>query len=218
LSLGLTSRRLVASARSGLDPAPDVAARVRAKVAAAVTGAPVTAPAAVGVGKFVVLGAIVSAIGIWFVAPRAMQVPTINVPVSAMAEPESQLAVHVTSSVHAEAAPVAHPAPAVIAHLSEIVQPAAQSPAPPTLAREIELVDSAMVSLRGGDLAKTLSTLDVYEYETTGHGQLAEDATALEIEARCRSRMESADKLAVFDQRWPNSVQRARITSACSDR
>jgi hypothetical protein len=121
--------------------------------------------------------------------------------------------VHVTSSAHADPAPVAKQVTAIV-H--------ARSPAlpsePPTLAREIELVDSAMASLREGDLSKTLSTLDVYEYETTGHGQLAEDASALEIEARCRSRIEIADKLAVFDQRWPGSVQRARITSACSDR
>ena len=218
MSLGLTSRRLVAAARTGLDPAPDVAARVRAKVAAAITGAPpVSAPAAVGVGKLLVLGAIVSAIGVWFVAPRAATpAPTIAIPVTAAVEEAPQLAVHVTSSSHADPPPIARKPPvAAIVRAPEIVM---EPPAPPTLAREIELVDSAMASLRTGDLAKTLSTLDVYEYETTGHGQLAEDAAALEIEARCRSRMEITDKLAVFDQRWPHSVQRTRITTACSDR
>ena len=113
MSLGLTSRKLVAAARSGLDPSPDVAARVRARVAAAT--APVSAPAAtIGIAKLVAIGAIVSAIcAVWFVAPRAATpAPTIAVPV--VEEEVPQLELHVTSAVHSEPAPIAIARPVIV--------------------------------------------------------------------------------------------------------
>jgi hypothetical protein len=232
MSLGPTSRNLVTAARNGLDPSPDVAARVRAKVALAVGGAASVAStsagrASVAGGKLVALiaaGALI--VTTWWVvrssSPPAVP-PAISTP-SVTTSDEPQVEPHFTSSVRAEAAPLA---PAKVATAPVIETPVAdEAPAAPpvvapvtpaTLAREVALLDAAMTSLHENDPADTLATLAIYDRETLGHGQLAEDASALEIEARCRTNQPVADKLATFDQRWPRSVQRARITERCSD-
>ena len=233
MSLGPTSRNLVAAARSGLDPAPDVAARVRAKVALAVGGAASAAStsagrASVASGKLVALivaGALI--VTTWLVVhsstPPAVP-PAISTP-SVTTSDEPQVEPHFASSVHAEAAPLA-PTVAKVSPGPVIETPVAVTPVTPvapmapvtpaTLAREVALLDAAMTSLHENDPADTLATLAIYDRETLGHGQLAEDASALEIEARCRTNQPVADKLATFDQRWPHSVQRARITERCS--
>jgi hypothetical protein len=231
MSLGPTSRNLVAAARHGLDPSPDVAARVRAKVALAVGGATSVASTSAGrasvlSGKLVALiaaGALV--VTTWLVvhsaSPPAVP-PAISTP-SLTTSDEPQVEPHFTSSVHAEPAPLAPivakvvppPPPVIETPVAPVVAPAPVTPA--TLAREVALLDAAMASLHENDPADTLATLAIYDRETLGHGQLAEDASALEIEARCRTNEPVADKLATFDQRWPHSVQRARITERCSD-
>lgn len=236
MSLGPTSRNLVAAARSGLDPAPDVAARVRAKVALAVGGAASVAStsagrASVASGKLVALivaGAVI--VTTWLVvhsasppaSPPALP-PAISTPMVTIGD-EPQVEPHFTSSVHAEAAPLAPmvakvaPVPVIEAAVAPSAPVAVVAPVTPaTLAREVALLDAAMTSLHENDPADTLATLVIYDRETLGHGQLAEDASALEIEARCRTNQPVADKLATFDQRWPRSVQRARITERCSD-
>lgn len=235
-ALGPTSRNLVAAARRGLNPSADVAARVRAKVALAVgAGATVAtstpraasvAPkaAAIGAGKVVAITAIVGALitAAWIAqrTPATVEVaPAIVVPASA-GDLDSQIDVRVATSAHADrviAAPVsAHVHADTPVRAAEITA-TAMTPEPPTLAREVELVDTAMSSLRADDPANALATLIVYQRETAGHGQLAEDAAALEIEARCRSRAAFRDLLDAFDERWPHSVQRARIVSACTN-
>ena len=230
-ALGPTSRNLVAAARRGLDPSAEVAARVRAKVAVAV-GAGATfatttpraasvAPkaAAISAAKVVAITAIVGVLitTAWLVArPPAVQVAAPIVTPATTVDLDSQIDVRVASTAHADRvtappivrARVVAPLPAV----PEIKPPAD----PPTLAREVELVDTAMSSLRANDPANALATLVVYERETAGHGQLAEDAAALEIEARCRSQASFEDELARFEARWPKSVQRPRIGSACA--
>ena len=235
MSLGPTSRNLVAAARNGLDPSPDVAARVRAKVALAVGGAASVASTSAGrasvvsgkLAAMIAAGALV--VTTWLVvrssSPPAVP-PAISTP-SVTTNDEPQVEPHFTSSVHAEAAPLAAPAAAAakVAAVPVIETPVAEAPAAPiaapvtpaTLAREVALLDAAMTSLHENDPADTLATLAIYDRETLGHGQLAEDASALEIEARCRTNQPVADKLATFDQRWPRSVQRARITERCSD-
>jgi hypothetical protein len=234
--LGPTSRNLVAAARRGLDPSPDVAARVRAKVSLAVgAGATVatTAPraasvapkaAAIGAGKVVAITAIVGALATlaWFVqrppAPETTSAPAISIAAGADLDPA--IDVHVTTSARMDrvtlaAAPAStHRAVAPTTTVPEIEMPEE----PSTLAREVELVDTAMASLRADDPANALATLVVYERETAGHGQLAEDAAALEIEARCRSKTSFTDQMKVFDEKWPGSVQRARILTACGNR
>jgi len=225
MSLGPTSRNLVAAARSGLDPAPDVAARVRAKVALAVGGAASLAStsagrASVAPGKLVALiaaGALI--VTTWLVvhsaSPPAVP-PAISTPMVTTGD-EPQVEPHFASSVHTEAAPLAPTAAKVATTPMIEAAVAATSVTPATLAREVALLDAAMTSLHENDPADTLATLAIYDRETLGHGQLAEDASALEIEARCRTNQPVADKLATFDQRWPRSVQRARITERCSD-
>jgi hypothetical protein len=236
--LGPTSRNLVAAARRGLDPSADVAARVRAKVALAVgAGATVatTTPraasiapkaAAIGAGKVVAIAALVGALVTiaWFVqrSPAAIETaPAINVSAGAV-DLDPTIDVHVATSAHADRVIAAAPLPsshrAVAPVAAQAVPEIKPPPAPPTLAREVELVDTAMASLRAGDPANALATLVVYERETAGHGQLAEDAAALEIEARCRSsEAPFADQLEAFDERWPRSVQRSRIVTACGN-
>src|SRR5450755_2784698 len=89
MSLGPTSRNLVAAARSGLDPAPDVAARVRAKVALAVGGAASVAStsagrASVASGKLVALivaGAVI--LTTWLVVHSSSQQPALPPAISA---------------------------------------------------------------------------------------------------------------------------------------
>ena len=228
MSLGPTSRSLVAAARSGLDPAPDVAARVRAKVALAVGGAASVASTSAGrasvvSGKLVaVIVASAVVVTTWWVVHRSASPavpPAISAPTSTISD-EPQVEPHFASAVRSEAAPPA-PMAAKVAKAPVIETPTAPAPAvapvtPATLAREVALLDAAMGSLHENDPADTLATLAIYQRETFGHGQLAEDASALEIEARCRTNQPITDKLAAFDQRWPRSVQRARITQRCS--
>ena len=237
--LGPTSRNLVAAARRGLDPTADVAARVRAKVALAVgagatmaTSTPRAASvapkaAAIGAGKVVAITAIVGALitAAWVVQRTPAtdvtnDAPAISVPAGADLDPA--IDVHVATSARTDRVIVTPPAPPNV-HVRAAV-PSARVPEiempdePPTLAREVELVDTAMASLRADDPANALATLVVYERETAGHGQLAEDAAALESEARCRSNQTPyADQLKAFDERWPRSVQRARIVTACGN-
>lgn len=92
----------------------------------------------------------------------------------------------------------------------------ASSPEPASLAREVELIDQAMIALRRGNPADALTSIRAHSLETRGAGQLAEEAAAIEVEALCRlGRPEAATKLAAFDERFPRSAQRARLTQSC---
>ncbi|HEX4420068.1 MAG TPA: hypothetical protein VH165_19270, partial [Kofleriaceae bacterium] len=94
----------------------------------------------------------------------------------------------------------------------------AQAAAPPAigLAREVELIDRAMAALRGGDPAEALRMVRRHTAETAGHGQLAEDAAAIEIEALCQLHDPSTNRqLEVFDARFPRSAQRSQLTNQC---
>ena len=84
------------------------------------------------------------------------------------------------------------------------------------LAREVELLDVAMAALRRGDAAGAQKAVQRHAVETAGHGQLAEDAAAIEIEALCRLHDPSTTaKLEAFDARFPRSAQRSRLTNQC---
>jgi len=84
------------------------------------------------------------------------------------------------------------------------------------LAREVELLDVAMAALRRGDAAGAQKAVQRHAVETAGHGQLAEDAAAIEIEALCRLHDPSTTaKLEAFDARFPRSAQRSRLGSQC---
>jgi len=86
----------------------------------------------------------------------------------------------------------------------------------PTLAREVELIDRAMSELRLAHYATALLTIDLFERETAGHGQLGEDAAAIAIEAHCRLHDSVTGMLDAFDRAWPSSAQRTRLTAACT--
>ncbi len=113
--------------------------------------------------------------------------------------------------------PIPPPAPHHVV-AAKPAPPAAPEPAhdPPSLAREVTLIDDATSALRDGHPADTIATLAIYDRETAGHGQMAQDAAALELEALCALHApEVPAKLAAFDQRWPKSRERARIDAAC---
>jgi hypothetical protein len=236
------SRSLLAAAREGLAPDAAVAARVRAKVAAAVgataaTGAavaipakPATSSAAVKLGAALLAVGVVATVVVVAGRERSVQAPALSVPpvsgedvrtevrVVAPTEP-SRVAPHVRRAEPAHAtqpmaasephdAPTAasesHNAPTERAHVE-----------PASLSREVELIDLAMVSLRKHAPLAALEAIRVFERETLGHGQMAEDAAAIAIEAHCVLHDDVTAALAAFDRTWPESAQRERIQTAC---
>jgi hypothetical protein len=121
--------------------------------------------------------------------------------------------VQATAREPAAPAPLKQPA---IVHV--IAASPAVTPAPVvevTLAREVELIDDAMASLHSGDATAALAAIAAFQRETAGHGQLLEEASAIEIEASCKLHLDVTDKLAAFDRAWPSSPERARLTAAC---
>jgi hypothetical protein len=137
------------------------------------------------------------------------------------------------SAVHEVAPPAAvEPAPIEMAAEPMRRAPAAAGSATPRadaaaprapsasvdLAREVALIDRAMVALKKGDATRALATIKLHAAETRGQGQLAEDAAAIEIEALCRLHSSTvAAKLDAFDARFPRSGQRSRLTTHCQD-
>jgi hypothetical protein len=84
-----------------------------------------------------------------------------------------------------------------------------------SLAREVELIDLAMVALRKQTPAAALAAITTFDKETRGRGQMAEDAAAIALEAHCRLGHDVSAKLAAFDASYPSSAQRSRIRDAC---
>jgi hypothetical protein len=120
-------------------------------------------------------------------------------------------------------APRPLPAPPVrAAHAleAERPRPGPSSPAPgPSLAREVELLDVAGAALRTTRYADAIDAIASYTRETAGHGQLAEEAAAIEVEASCKlGAPDAAAHLDDFDHRWPHSGERARLAAACAAR
>lgn len=90
------------------------------------------------------------------------------------------------------------------------------APAPPSLARETELVDVALTAMSSGRPADALAAIERYDAETAGRGQLAEDAAAIAVEALCRlGDGRATEMLADFTARWPRSRERARLEARC---
>jgi hypothetical protein len=123
-----------------------------------------------------------------------------------VAEPGRMAAAERLAGVPARGAPAAR----------NVAGPRAAGATAATLAREVELVDLAMAALRQGDPAAALRAVQQHASETAGRGQLAEDATAIEIEARCHLHDPTTHaKLEAFDARYPRSAQRSRLSSTC---
>lgn len=202
-------RAALEAAREHLAPDPATIARLRARVNVAVGGGIAGAAAVkVTLSLVTIAAAAVGAIAYARRAQAPVSVPPPPASVTEVAVEQPEVSIHVVGSAADEPPP-----PPVELPRTEV--PAAA--ATPTLAREIELIDRAMQALRRGDTPTVLATLDTYTSEVGGRGQLEEDAEAIEVEARCRAHDASAsDRLEVFDQRWPRSAQRARITAACA--
>ena len=226
MTMSPEARALLDAAREGL--APDAAAlrRVRMKVDAAVAGGVAAGGSAVLAKLAIVVGvAGIVAAGIALRAPSEHAIsPTLSfAPAAIEAPPPSRAA--------DDAPPVVTyiEMPAQSARASSVisqspppspVQPAAPPAAEPVvvigLAREVELVDAAMVALKRGDAHAALASVRLHREETRNHGQLAEDADAIEIEALCRLHDRRVfAKLEAFDARWPESAQRSRLTTTC---
>jgi hypothetical protein len=232
------SRSLLNAAREGLAPGADVAARVRAKVAAAVTvpaatpvAAPVSAPGSSSL--LLKLGAALLAVGVVATVlvatpERAPEAPLVSV--TSHDGDDAPEHVHVAApndplvipdaparrGKHAVApAVVATPALADPSTDRASIERAPVEREPATLSREVELIDLAMTSLRKNAPLVALEAIRAFEHETLGKGQMAEEAAAIEIEARCVLREDVTDALARFDRKWPESAQRERIQTAC---
>jgi hypothetical protein len=213
-----STRTLLAAAREGLGPDPAAAARVRAKLDLALAGTAAAAPAAATGGLALKLAAIAIVAGAVAVVavPRHASTPT-----SAPALPLDETA-HLDVPAPTVQAAAREPAAPVPVKQPALVHVVAASPAPApapvvevTLAREVELIDDAMASLHSGDATAALAAIAAFQRETAGHGQLLEEASAIEVEASCKLHLDVTDKLAAFDRAWPSSPERARLTAAC---
>jgi hypothetical protein len=210
------SRSLLAAARDGLSPDAATTARVRARVASAV--APAAATTAAGSSgallKLAALVVIAGVIATGFAIPRG---PRANAPtLSLRANDTDEPAARIAPTASRESALPHHGSTTVYAPTTANIatnDTAAREPV--SLAREVELIDNAMSAIRNGEPAKALVTLTVFDRETLGQAQLAEDAAAINLEARCALGQDVVARLAAFDAKWPSSAQRARISAAC---
>jgi hypothetical protein len=218
--LSPTSRALLDAARDGLSPDAAALRRVRGKVDAAVGGA------VAGGSAMIAKLAIVSAFALLVAGAVVLR-----------GEDDDQLAPALTFGASVSAPAVenhrVHEAPPPAAtHIEMPAQRASrpvifveETPPPPVvapvprgidLAREVELVDAAMASLRTGDAKAALASVRLHRAETNGRGQLAEDAAAIEIESLCKLHDRNVvAKLEAFDARWPESAQRSRLSTNC---
>jgi hypothetical protein len=142
-------------------------------------------------------------------APRPAPAPSPAPPVEQPPPPADEPPPAPAASI-----PIPPPAPHHAPKPAPVAPPPAREPA--TLAREVTLLDDATSALRNGHPADAIATIKIYQRETAGQGQMAQDVAALELEALCALHApEVPAKLAVFDQRWPKSAERARIAAAC---
>jgi hypothetical protein len=232
-ALGRETNALLAAARQGLAPDAAAIARMRTHIAAKLA-APAAAPAAAHVaaagaaGKLVVLAALgviaVATTAVVVVTRRPAPQPThalrsVLVPVVAARPPPAPVAVPPEPAPTVVAPTLPPPPPPSPPRHARVIAAPAPAPAPPVvappLAREVDLLDHAGDALRAAHYADALDSIATYTRETAGHGQLAEEAAAIGIEATCRSGASAADARADFDARWPHSAARARLAAAC---
>jgi hypothetical protein len=225
--LGPQERALIAAGRDLLGPDAETVARLHAKIGVAIA-APTAGVATAVVVKLALVTAVVGSVsGIIYAhhanrpIPSTLPPPAITVSENA----ESDLAPRIEVSEREPAL-----APRLVEHVERpvprvaIEAPPVEAPPPPPppvpqikLVDEIRLVDRASDALRVGNTAAVLAAIATYEAQTGGRGQLAEEAAAIEIEARCKAGDPTArDRLAEFERHWTRSAQRSRLTNACS--
>jgi len=209
------ARALIDAARDGLGPDADALRRVRGKIDSAVVpaGGAVVAKLAIVAGIAAIVAGAIALRG------EDVAAPALSFGSSAIVETHEQRAHEGPPPVMHIEMPAQRASRVVDAKppIPTVVAPAVV--APPRgidLAREVELVDAAMASLRKGDATAALASVRLHRAETNNRGQLAEDAAAIEIEALCRLRDHRVvAKLEAFDTRWPESAQRSRLTTSC---
>jgi len=220
------SRSLLAAAREGLAPDAEVAARIRARVGAAV-GAPVGVAAAKSATAgsssiFIKLGALAIVAGVvtFGIARHKSSGDAPQLSLSAERDELAQPAVTSTArepATHVGAAPTSA-APLSGAPTSAVGSAPTSAKAPASLSREVELIDDAMTALRKHDPSTALASMRTFDRETLGRAQMAEEAAAITIEAHCGLGDDISARIVAFDQAWPTSAERARITAACAPR
>jgi hypothetical protein len=210
-----TSRALIAAARAGLEPDAAASARIRAKLDARLAAPAAAAGVSLkllatlafvgGIATFGALSLPASARPTAATVPAFVEATPLDVPVHVVAAspdaPAPQASTATTKAIHAREA----------VHARAAVTPAGEV----SLAREVELIDRSMSALRAGHPADALAAIARYHHETADRGQLLEDASAIDIEARCALHLDASAKLAAFDRAWPSSAQRSRLTTAC---
>jgi hypothetical protein len=201
--------------------AATTAAATTATTAAATTTATATAAAATGasiavkVAVAIAIGTAAIGSGVHVVRSRAaappVKAPVVELPASAPSRELDRAELAPPIVAHVREAPPAVTAPPPPPHH------AVPAPAPISLARETTLVDAAVVALSNGRTADALLAIRRYTVETHGQGQLAEDAMAIEVEARCRlGDARAAAVFAAFDARWPHAAEHAKLAAACA--
>lgn len=235
--LGPSARALLAAARQGMTPDAAVLARVRGRVGASVGAATATATAvkmslaAKLTIAVLAVGAVAGGVAVVSSAGGATAETPVAAPMLRVVDDEDVAAPSVRERAVEAAAPAGavEELPVVTKRIAVAPTPAptptprpaiegkiAELPKVATLAREVELVDTAMKELRAGRERSALTVVHAYTTETAGRGQLAEDAVAIEVEALCRIGDErAAARLGDFDRLWPHSAQRKRLAGAC---
>lgn len=231
-------QELIAAGREGLGPDAATIARLRTRIDDAIATSP-SVPVRSLAPKLVVVAALTGlGIGSYVAGTRVTQEPV--APLVATGELEAAstpdvalVAADTISPIRAATEPVARararkdPTRALVVENPAPRSPEASPESSPeavatrsvggiSLAREIELIDRAALAMRRADASTALETLRVYERETAGLGQLAQDAAALGVEIVCAGGDQRArDELARFEQRWPRSAHLRRLTAVC---
>ncbi len=242
--LGPESRALVDAARDVLAPDDVAVRRMRGRIATAVASGAAVGGLAAGAHSAsaaatstVAAGSVAAKIAVVAVVAAGAAVGTGAV-ITHRATPRAPI-VHVAPAPIVAARPlqVAAPPPPPAAVVEPIVvdsppppappprvrvrtQVAAVAPvpsvAPPSLARETELLDAALDAIAHSRFADAIAAIGRYRDATAGRGQLAEDADAIEIEALCRlDDARSGAAFTAFTSRWPHAHDIARLSAVC---
>jgi hypothetical protein len=203
------SRSLLAAAREGLTPDAATMARVRSRIDTRI-GAPAKAAAGVKIGGALVVVGLVAGALVARGQDRTAEAPRVAVAPLQTDEAPPPVRARAAEAPVAKKLPESRPA---APESRPVARAAPHEPA--SLSREVELIDDAMRALRVGDAKHALASIAIFDRETFGHGQMAEDAAAIDIEARCHLEEDVTARLDAFDRKWPSSAQRARIQTAC---
>lgn len=230
------AQALLDAARDGLGPDDAAIARMRDKVLAGTGGIGVaagTAKAGMSLAAKLTIVSLVAAVvggGAWWMmrdtgaAHRGGGSREGRVAATAVAESPAPRSASAGAGASASAGAPAGPSASAgnPVALTETPKEPAKKPAAasktraPSLADEVALVDDAMAALRRDDPGAALAAADDHVARFGMRGQLAEEASAIRVESLCRlgdARWSAA--LDAFDQRWPRSAQRPRLTAAC---